>query len=344
MADSVWFVLAILVVALIFDFTNGWHDAANSIATVVSTRVLTPTAAIIWAAFFNFLAAFVFTTAVASTIGKGVIDPTIIDATVILSALVGAITWNLITWYGGIPSSSSHALMGGLAGAAISKAGFTALIWPGKWVATLAFIFLAPTIGLLIALALTVALSWALRRAMPRRVDRAFRVLQLGSAAAYSLGHGGTDAQKTMGVIVGLLVAEQDKFVDFPIRAMHLTTFSVPLWVILAAHAAIAAGTVAGGWRIVRTMGQRLTKLRPFGGFCAETSGAIVLFALTFNGIPASTTHTITGAITGVGVAHRISAVRWGVAGRIVWAWILTIPASAGIALLSYLVLRAVVR
>jgi len=321
MADSVWFVLAIIVVALVFDFTNGWHDAANSIATVVSTRVLTPTAAIVWAACFNFLAAFVFTTAVASTIGKGVIHPAVVDATVILSALIGAIAWNLITWYAGIPSSSSHALMGGLAGAAISKAGFAALVWPGKWVATLVFIILAPTIGLLIALALTVALSWALRRAMPRRVDRAFRVLQLGSAAAYSQGHGGNDAQKTMGVIVGLL-----------------------LWVILVAHAAIAAGTVAGGWRIVRTMGQRLTKLRPFGGFCAETSGAIVLFGLTFNGIPASTTHTITGAITGVGVAQRVSAVRWGLAGRIVWAWILTIPASAGIALLSYLLLRTVVR
>jgi PiT family inorganic phosphate transporter len=280
---------------------------------------------------------------VANTIGKGVIHPTIVDATVILSALVGAITWNVITWYGGIPSSSSHALMGGLAGAAISKAGFAALVWPGKWVATLAFIFLAPTIGLLIALALTVALSWALRRAMPRRVDRAFRVLQLGSAAAYSLGHGGNDAQKTMGVIVGLLVAEQDKFVDFPIRAMHLTTFSVPLWVILAAHAAIALGTMAGGWRIVKTMGQRITKLKPFGGFCAETAGAITLFLSSHLGIPVSTTHTITGAITGVGAAQRFSAVRWGVAQRIVLAWIVTIPASAGIAGLSYLLLRAIV-
>jgi len=341
-AESVWFVLAILAIALIFDFSNGWHDAANSIATVVSTRVLSPTAAVVWAAVFNFVAAFVFTTAVAKTIGKGIIDPSVVDATVILGALVGAISWNLITWYSGIPSSSSHALMGGLAGAAISKAGFTALVLPGKWVATIAFIFLAPTIGLVVALLLTVALSWVLRRAMPRRVDRLFRVLQLGSAAAYSLGHGGNDAQKTMGVIVGLLVAEQDKFVDFPVRALHMTTFDVPLWVILAAHAAIALGTVAGGWRIVKTMGQRLTKLRPFGGFCAETSGAIVLFALTFNGIPASTTHTITGAISGVGAAQRFSAVRWGVAGRIVWAWILTIPASAGIAGICYFVVRAI--
>ncbi|MGH7645660.1 MAG: inorganic phosphate transporter [Gemmatimonadales bacterium] len=342
MGDTVWFVLAIVLIALVFDFINGFHDAANSIATVVSTRVLSPTAAIVWAAFFNFIAAFVFTTAVAKTIGKGIIDPGILDATVILGALVGAIAWNLITWYGGIPSSSSHALMGGLAGAAISKAGISALVLPGKWVSTIAFIFLAPLVGLAIALALTVVLSWGLRRALPRRVDKIFRVLQLASAAAFSLGHGGNDAQKTMGVIVGLLVAEQERFAEFPIRALHLTSFDVPLWVILAAHAAIGLGTLAGGWRIVKTMGQRLTKLKPFGGFCAETSGALVLFLLTFNGIPASTTHTITGAITGVGTANRVSAVRWGVAGRIVWAWILTIPAAAGIAGICYFVVRAI--
>ncbi|MGH7529757.1 MAG: inorganic phosphate transporter [Gemmatimonadales bacterium] len=342
MADTVWLVLAIVFIALIFDFINGFHDAANSIATIVSTRVLSPSFAVAWAAFFNFVAAFVFTTAVAKTIATGIVEPAIVDSTVILGALLGAIAWNLITWYGGIPSSSSHALMGGLAGAAISKAGFAALVLPGKWVATLAFIFLAPLLGMVFALALTVGLSWALRRAMPRRVDKTFRRLQLLSAASFSLGHGGNDAQKTMGIIVGLLVAEQDKFVDFPIQALHLTTADIPLWVILAAHAAIGLGTMAGGWRIVKTMGQRITKLNPFGGFCAETSGAALLFITTFAGIPASTTHTITGAISGVGAAHRFSAVRWGVAGRIVWAWILTIPASAGIAGLSYLLLRLV--
>ena len=340
MADTVWFVLAIVFVALAFDFINGFHDAANSIATVVSTRVLSPSFAVAWAAFFNFIAAFVFTTAVAKTIATGIVDPAIVDSSVMLGALIGAIAWNLITWYGGIPSSSSHALMGGLAGAAIAKAGVAALVLPGKWVATIAFILLAPLLGMVFALTLTVGLSWALRRAMPRLVDKTFRRLQLLSAAAFSLGHGGNDAQKTMGIIVGLLVAEQDKFVDFPIGALHLTTHDVPLWVILAAHAAIALGTMAGGWRIVKTMGQRITKLTPFGGFCAETSGAALLFITTFAGIPASTTHTITGAISGVGAAHRFSAVRWGVAGRIVWAWILTIPASAGIAGLSYLLLR----
>ena len=341
MADSVWFILAIVLVALAFDFVNGFHDAANSIATVVSTRVLSPSFAVVWAAFFNFVAAFVFTTAVAKTIAKGIVDPGVVDSTVILATLIGAIAWDLITWYGGIPSSSSHALMGALAGAAIAKAGVAALVLPGKWVATIAFLFLAPLLGLAFAFTLTVVLSWVLRRAMPRPVDKFFRVAQLGSAAAFSLGHGGNDAQKTMGVIVGLLVAEQDKFVGFPIQAFHLTTHDIPLWVILSAHAAIGLGTMAGGWRIVKTMGQRLTKLKPFGGFCAETSGAALLFICTYAGIPASTTHTITGAISGVGAAHRISAVRWGVAGRIVWAWILTIPASAGIAGLSYLVARA---
>ncbi|MGH7548304.1 MAG: inorganic phosphate transporter [Gemmatimonadales bacterium] len=344
MADSVWFILAIVLVALAFDFVNGFHDAANSIATVVSTRVLSPSFAVMWAAFFNFVAAFVFTTAVAKTIAKGIVDPGVVDSSVILATLIGAIAWDLITWHGGIPSSSSHALMGALAGAAIAKAGVAALVLPGKWVATIAFIFLAPLLGLAFAFALTVVLSWVLRRAMPRRVDKFFRVAQLGSAAAFSLGHGGNDAQKTMGIIVGLLVAEQDKFVGFPIQAFHLTTHDIPLWVILSAHAAIGLGTMAGGWRIVKTMGQRLTKLKPFGGFCAETSGAALLFICTYSGIPASTTHTITGAISGVGAAHRISAVRWGVAGRIVWAWILTIPASAGIAGLSYLVVRGLLR
>jgi PiT family inorganic phosphate transporter len=340
---SVWLVLAIVLVALGFDFINGFHDAANSIATVVSTRVLTPAIAVVWAAFFNFVAAFGFGTAVARTIGKGLIDISIVDPVVIVAGLVGAIAWDLITWWGGLPTSSSHALIGGYAGAAVAKAGFAAIL-PAGWIKTLVFIVVAPLMGLALALALTVGLSWALRRSLPRRVDRAFRSLQLVSAALYSLGHGTNDAQKTMGIIVGLLFAAQASFVGFPIQALHLTTADViPVWVILSAHAAIAVGTMAGGWRIVKTMGQRITKLTPFGGFCAETSGSITLFIASHFGIPVSTTHTITGAISGVGAAHRLSAVRWGVAGRIVWAWILTIPAAGGIAGLTYLVLRALV-
>ena len=343
MTATVWFVLAIVLVALIFDFINGFHDSANSIATVVSTRVLSPGMAVIWAAFFNFVAAFGLGTAVAKTIGKGLIDLSVVEPIVILGGLIGAIVWDLITWWGGLPTSSSHALIGGYAGAAVAKAGFAAIIASG-WIKTLVFIVVAPLMGLTFALALTVALSWALRRSLPRKVDRVFRSLQLVSAAAYSLGHGTNDAQKTMGIIVGLLFAAQAAFVNFPIRALHLTTADViPLWVILSAHVAIALGTLAGGWRIVKTMGQRITKLTPFGGFCAETSGAITLFIASHFGIPVSTTHTITGAISGVGAAHRLSAVRWGVAGRIVWAWILTIPAAAGIAGVAYLVLRALV-
>jgi PiT family inorganic phosphate transporter len=343
MADSVWFVLAILFVALVFDFINGFHDAANSIATVVSTRVLSPTAAVFWAAFWNFIAAFVFGTAIAKTVGKGMIDLSVVDSTVILAGLLGAIVWDLVTWYLGLPTSSSHALVGGYGGAAVAKAGFAAIIASG-WIKTLVFIVVAPLMGLVLALTLTVALSWALRRSLPRSVDRTFRVLQLVSAAAYSLGHGTNDAQKTMGIIVALLVSSQALFAAFPIQAFHLTTADrIPTWVILSAHAAIGLGTMAGGWRIVKTMGQRITKLTPFGGFCAETSGAITLFISSHFGIPVSTTHTITGAITGVGAAQRFSAVRWGVAQRIVWAWVLTIPASAGIAGLSYLLLRAVV-
>ncbi len=342
MPASVWLVLAIVLVALAFDFINGFHDAANSIATVVSTRVLSPFAAVFWAAFWNFVAAFVFGTAIAKTIGKGMIDLSVVDSTVILGGLLGAIIWDLVTWWLGLPTSSSHALLGGYGGAAVAKAGFPAIIASG-WTKTLAFIVVAPLMGLTLALALTVGLSWALRRSLPRRVDKAFRLLQLVSAAAYSLGHGTNDAQKTMGIIVALLVSSQALFVAFPIQAFHLTTADrIPTWVILAAHAAIGLGTMAGGWRIVRTMGQRITKLKPFGGFCAETSGALTLFIASHFGIPVSTTHTITGAITGVGAAQRFSAVRWGVAGRIVWAWVLTIPASAGIAGLSYLVLRAV--
>ena len=343
MEASVWFVLAILLVALTFDFINGFHDAANSIATVVSTRVLSPSAAVVWAAFWNFVAAFVFGTAIAKTIGKGMIDLSVVDSTVVLGGLLGAIIWDLVTWWLGLPTSSSHALVGGYGGAAIAKAGFSAIIASG-WIKTLVFIVVAPLMGLTLALLLTVALSWILRRSLPRRVDKVFRVLQLASAAAYSLGHGTNDAQKTMGIIVALLVSSQALFVNFPIQAFHLTSADqIPTWVILSAHAAIGLGTLSGGWRIVKTMGQRITKLTPFGGFCAETSGAITLFIASHFGIPVSTTHTITGAITGVGAAQRFSAVRWGVAQRIVLAWVVTIPASAGIAGLAYLLLRAVV-
>ena len=343
MGETVWFVLAILLVALVFDFINGFHDAANSIATIVSTRVLSPSAAVAWAAFWNFVAAFVFGTAIAKTIGKGMIDLSVVDSTVILAGLLGAIIWDLVTWWLGLPTSSSHALVGGYGGAAVAKAGFTAIIASG-WIKTLVFIAVAPLMGLIIALLLTVALSWSLRRSLPRRVDKAFRVLQLGSAAMYSLGHGTNDAQKTMGIIVALLVSSQALFVNFPIQAFHLTTAEhIPTWVILSAHAAIGLGTMAGGWRIVKTMGQRITKLTPFGGFAAETSGAITLFIASHFGIPVSTTHTITGAISGVGAAQRFSAVRWGVARRIVLAWIVTIPASAGIAGLCYVLLRAIV-
>ncbi len=343
-SHSAWFVCAIILVALIFDFSNGFHDAANSIATVVSTRVLSPTAAVVWAGCFNFIAVFVFGTAVAKTMGKGLVDISIVDATVVLAGLLGAIAWNLITWYAGLPSSSSHALIGGYAGAAIAKAGITALVWPGKWVQTLAFIVLSPMIGLAVAFGLTVALSWVLRRSLPRKVDKAFRLLQLVSAAGMSLSHGSNDSQKTMGIIVSLLFAERAVFEKVPVAALHVTSpDSIPTWVVFAAYAAIGIGTMAGGWRIVKTMGQRITKLQPFGGFCAETGGALTITLASHFGIPVSTTHTITGAIMGVGAAQRFSAVRWGVAGRIVWAWVLTIPMAAGIGLLSYLVLHAVV-
>jgi PiT family inorganic phosphate transporter len=340
MDGAIWYVLAIVLIALIFDFVNGFHDAANSVATVVSTRVLSPFAAVFWAAFWNFVAAFTFGTAIARTVGKGMIDLSVVDPTVVLGGLLGAIIWDLMTWWWGLPTSSSHALVGGYAGAALAKAGFAAIIAAG-WIKTLVFIVVAPVMGLTLALALTVALSWMLRRSLPRRVDKGFRALQLVSAAAYSLGHGTNDAQKTMGIIVALLVASQSLFESFPIRAFHLTSAdTVPTWVILSAHAAIALGTMAGGWRIVKTMGQRITKLRPFGGFCAETSGGLTLFLASHFGIPVSTTHTITGAIAGVGAANRFSSVRWVVAGRIVVAWVLTIPAAAGIAGISYLLLH----
>jgi PiT family inorganic phosphate transporter len=318
-----WIVLIILV-ALVFDFLNGFHDAANSIATVVSTRVLSPQVAVAWAAFFNFVAAFVLGTHVAKTIGKGMIDLAIVTPEVILAGLLGAIFWNLLTWYFGIPVSSSHALVGGYAGAAVAKAGFDSLILSG-WIKPLAFIVLAPVIGLSLGLALMIAVTWTFRRWHPYRLDRLFRKGQLLSAAFYSLGHGGNDAQKTMGVITGLLVT-----------AGHLEKFEVPLWVVLISHAAIALGTLFGGWRIVKTMGSKITKLQPMGGFCAETAGALTIVGATLGGIPVSTTHTITGAIMGVGATKRLSAVKWGVAGRIVWAWILTIPISAAVAAVAY--------
>jgi inorganic phosphate transporter, PiT family len=317
-------VLSLILVALIFDYINGFHDAANSIATVVSTRVLTPGKAVIWAAFFNFVAAFTFGTAVAKTVGSGLVDIHIVTFAVIFGGLVGAIAWDLITWYYGLPTSSSHALIGGYAGAAVAKAGWVAII-AGGWTKTLLFIVMAPLIGAVLGFAIMVAVQWLFQSMAPGRVDHHFRRLQLLSAAAYSLGHGGNDAQKTMGIISGVLFA-----------AGYIESFYIPIWVVLSAHAAIALGTLSGGWRIIHTMGTKITKLQPVGGFSAETAGAISLFMATHLGVPVSTTHTITGAIVGVGSIRRVSAVRWGVAGRIVWAWILTIPASAAIAAATY--------
>ena len=328
MHSSLLLVSLIILVALAFDYINGFHDAANSIATVVSTRVLTPTQAVVWAAFFNFVAAFGFGVQVAKTVGKGVVETGVVDQWVILGGLLGAITWNLVTWYYGIPSSSSHALIGGFVGAAVAKAGFGALLLPGL-LKILRFIVLAPVLGLALGFTLMVATLWTFRRFRPSRVDSLFRRLQLLSAASYSLGHGTNDAQKTMGIIAILLVSS----------GYLGPEFYVPVWVILAAHAAIGLGTMAGGWRIVKTMGMRLTKLRPVGGFCAETAGAVMLIGTAIGGIPVSTTHTITGSIIGVGDTQRLSAVRWGIAGRIVWAWVLTIPLSAFVAGLAWLLL-----
>ncbi|HUM15236.1 MAG TPA: inorganic phosphate transporter [Candidatus Nitrosotalea sp.] len=321
MSGSLLLVAFIILVALLFDYINGFHDAANSIATVVSTRVLTPMQAVAWAAFFNFVAAFGFGVQVARTVGKGVVDAGVVDQWVILGGLIGAITWNLVTWYYGIPSSSSHALIGGFAGAAVAKAGFGALL-PSGLLKILVFIVLAPVLGLALGFSLMVITLWTVRGMRPSRVDGLFRRLQLLSAAAYSLGHGTNDAQKTMGVIAILLFS-----------AGYLgPEFYVPFWVIMAAHTALGLGTLAGGWRIVKTMGMRLTKLRPVGGFCAEAAGAVMLIGTAIGGIPVSTTHTITGSIMGVGTTQRFSAVRWGVASNIIWAWILTIPLSGLIA------------
>ncbi len=344
MESSVTFILFIVGVALVFDFINGFHDSANSIATVVGTRVLSPGLAVLWAAFFNFSAAFVVGTAVAKTISKGLIHPEITagDPSLILSALLGAIIWNLITWWLGLPTSSSHALIGGLGGAAVAKAGIGALIASG-WVKPLVFIILSPTIGMTAAVILTTIIARSVHRMPAAPLDRAFKRLQLVSAAAFSMSHGANDAQKTMGVIVGLLVATQATFADATgwQRSLYLQTADhVPFWVEISAYSAIALGTALGGWRIVKTMGTRITKLRPFGGFCAETGGAGAIFLASALGVPVSTTHTITGAIVGVGAANRLSAVRWGVAGRILWAWILTIPMAGSIAALSYIILR----
>jgi PiT family inorganic phosphate transporter len=316
----IWFAVGICAVALVFDFFNGFHDAANSIATVVSTRVLSPRIAVIWAAFFNFVAAFGFGTAVAKTMGRGMIRLEAVNLYVILAGLVGAIAWDILTWYYGLPVSSSHALIGGYAGAAIARAGWGVIIASG-WTKTLLFIFLSPAIGLVLGALFMTAVYWLFRYWPPQRLDRYFRRLQLFSAAAYSFGHGSNDAQKTMGIIAGTLFT-----------AGLLKQFYIPFWVILMAHAAIGLGTLAGGWRIVKTMGMRITKLKPVGGFCAETAAAISILGTALAGIPVSTTHTIAGGIMGVGSIQRLSAVRWGVARNIVWAWVLTIPASALVA------------
>lgn len=341
-----YYVLAIVGVALIFDFINGFHDSANSIATIVGTRVLSPIAAVIWAAFFNFIAAFVFTTAVAKAIGKGLIDLNIVTPNVILAGLLGAIVWDLVTWVYGIPSSSSHALIGGYAGAAVAKAGWAALLWGAKWIETLSFIVISPLFGMTLGFTLMVILYWTFHRTGPAKVNRVFKRGQLLSSALFSLAHGGNDAQKTMGIIVGLLVTVEPLLSQETgwLRNLYVPNAdNIPVWVILSAHAAIAFGTLFGGWRIVHTMGSRITKLRPISGFAAEGAGAIAIIMATTMGIPVSTTHTITGAIVGVGATHRFSAVRWGIAGRIVWAWVVTIPASALIAALVYLMLRTFV-
>jgi PiT family inorganic phosphate transporter len=327
--DSHLLVVVLLVgLALAFDYINGFHDAANSIATVVSTRVLSPGQAVAWAAFFNFAAAFGFGTAVAKTVGSGMVDLNVVSFAVIAAGLWGAIVWDLITWYIGLPTSSSHALVGGYAGAAVAKAGFGALIAAG-WIKTLAYILVAPLMGLVLGLALTAIVFRLFWHWSPSRVDVLFRRLQLASAALYSLGHGANDAQKTMGIIAGVIFT-----------AGYMDHFEIRPWVVFAAHGAIALGTLTGGWRIVHTMGSKITKLQPVGGFAAETAGAITLFTATAFGVPVSTTHTITGAIVGVGAVRRLSAVRWGIARRIVWAWVLTIPAAAAIAAVTYLVLN----
>ena len=326
MQAALWVVILLVMLALAFDFMNGFHDAANSIATVVSTGVLKPTQAVMFAAFFNVVAIFIFHLSVAATVGKGIVQPGIVDTHVVFGALLGAVTWNVITWYYGIPSSSSHALIGGIVGAVMAKAGAGALISAGI-MKTVTFIFVSPILGFLLGSLMMVLVANVFKRSRPSKVDKWFRRLQLVSAGAYSLGHGGNDAQKTIGIIWMLLVAT---------GYVSATDTSPPTWTIVSCYMAIGLGTLFGGWRIVKTMGQRITKLKPVGGFCAETGGALTLFLATALGIPVSTTHTITGAIVGVGSTQRASAVRWGVAGNIVWAWVLTIPASAFVASMAY--------
>jgi PiT family inorganic phosphate transporter len=328
-------VSAIVLIALVFDFINGFHDAANSIATVVSTRVLTPRTAVAFAAFFNFVAFLVFPLHVADTIGKGIVDPTVVDAAVITGALIGAITWNLLTWWWGLPSSSSHALVGGLIGAGVFKGGF-GVLGTTKIIETAVFIVVSPLLGVFVSGLLTVALAWLMRRRTPGRVDQWFRRLQILSASAFSLSHGGNDAQKTMGIITVLLYSQGYMGTTFP------KGDQIPFWIVLACHTAMGLGTLSGGWRIVKTMGMRLTKLKPFGGFCAETGGAAAIFLATALGVPVSTTHTITGGIIGVGAVNRPGSVRWGVAARILWAWVFTIPMSAGFAVAMSWLLRLI--
>jgi PiT family inorganic phosphate transporter len=323
---ALWVIVVLVVLAILFDFMNGFHDAANSIATVVSTGVLKPGQAVVFAAFFNVIAIFVFHYSVAATVGKGIVQPGVVDVHVVFGALLGAITWNFITWYYGIPSSSSHALIGGIVGAVIAKAGVGVLV-PAGILKTVAFIFISPVLGFTLGSLMMVLVAWTFRRTRPLKVDKWFRRLQLVSAGAYSLGHGGNDAQKTIGIIWMLLIAT---------GYASTADAAPPTWVVISCYLAIGAGTMFGGWRIVRTMGQKITKLKPVGGFCAETGGAITLFMATAIGVPVSTTHTITGAIVGVGSVQRASAVRWGVAGNIVWAWIFTIPASAFVAAIAY--------
>ena len=340
----VWYVVAIVAVAFFFDFINGFHDSANSIATIVGTRVLSPLAAVFWAATFNFAALFTGGVAVAKAVGGGMIEQSIVDPHVILGGLLGAIIWNLITWVYGIPSSSSHALIGGYAGSAMAKAGVDAITWGPKWVQTLSFIVISPLVGFLSGFGLMIACYWIFKALNASRIDHVFRPAQLLSSAMLSYSHGGNDAQKTMGIILGLLVASNSSFVNETglLRHFYVPDMStIPTWVEVGAYSMISLGTLFGGWRIVHTMGSRITKLRPIGGFAAETGGAIAIQLATHWGIPVSTTHTITGAIVGVGATNRLSAVRWGLAGRIVWAWVFTIPAAGIMAAISYWILNA---
>ena len=340
----VYYIVGIVAIAFVFDFINGFHDSANSIATIVGTRVLTPLKAVIWAAAFNFLAAFTTGTAVAKAVGSGFIDVNLLDANLIFGALLGAIIWNLITWFYGIPSSSSHALIGGYAGAAVAAAGLGGIVWGPKWIQTLSFIVLSPLVGMIAGFLLMLSVFWIFRNASARRVDRFFRPGQLLSSALLSWSHGGNDAQKTMGIIVSLLATSNTLFANEQGFLRHLYVRDaqhIPYWVEIGAYTAISLGTLFGGWRIVHTMGSRITRLRPVGGFCAETGGALAISLATHFGIPVSTTHTITGSIVGVGATNRLSAVRWGLAGRIVWAWVVTIPASAIMAAISYAVLHS---